>query len=908
MRPLYLELSAWGPYAGKEKVSFDKLEEENLFLITGPTGAGKTTIFDGITYALYGEVSGMVRLKDALRSDFATDAQETYVKLVFCHKGKEYEVQRTPRYERKKKRGEGTKLQPEEVALWIKEEDKVMTGVTKVNQKIEEILSLNYQQFKQISMIAQGEFLKLLVADGNERTQVLRNIFKTHIYEELQKKASEQARKLSGEMKDTISRIEELCGGLLEETIQVLVKERRYQELLERLEELLLEEKKQTVRLEKELEEKQQLYQVLWRQWEEEKRRKQLQEEIEILKLQKEQMEMGLQTVLVKQRELLTKTKEIEEKRQIIPKQKELLETLLERETIVAKKEQCFLQVKQKEAIVLEYQKKQKEREETLKKAQKALLEGASLATKEKELEAEKKELEEVIQKRTQILQLQFEKKELSEALQEKGKQYKEAEEAAKQARQRYEQEEQFYRHNFLGMEAFSLKEGEPCPLCGSLSHPKKAVLTGKPLSETERMQLKKRAEECEKKATDIFGKGKEVQGNYVAKRDLLAQQLKQWEENYEISFERAEPFLEEKKQVFQQKREKWQQEVKEYELLKQGIQQLEKEEKEEKEKLQSAKEEQQEFLSAYEQCNGMEQQLQKKLGDCVRTKQEIQIDLQIMIKEVENFERSCQEIQEKVEKNRIAVSQKEELLNDKQSQLSVAYEEGKMEKINSLLEEEQQKIKQIEKEKQEYSISIYTYETTIKLLKEKYKKYEQLTKQYGVVARLDQLFNGNNAERLKLEQYVLSTYFDMILNAANQRFYRMSNGRYELSRVEKVLDGRGKNSLDMEVLDHYTGRKRSVKTLSGGESFKAALSLALGLSEMIQNFAGGIEVEVLFVDEGFGSLDEESLNQAIQCLLELANGNRLIGIISHVPELKERINKKIEIIKKQNGSHILME
>lgn len=908
MRPLYLELSAWGPYAGKEKVSFDKLEEENLFLITGPTGAGKTTIFDGITYALYGEVSGMVRLKDALRSDFATDDQETYVKLVFCHKGKEYEVQRTPRYERKKKRGEGTKLQPEEVSLWIKEEDKVMTGVTKVNQKIEEILSLNYQQFKQISMIAQGEFLKLLVADGNERTQVLRNIFKTHIYEELQKKASEQARKLSGEMKDTISRIEELCGGIFEETIQVLVKERRYQELLEWLEELLLEEKKQAVRLEKELEEKQKSYQVLWRQWEEEKRRKQLQEEIEILKLQKEQMEMGLQTVLVKQRELLTKTKEIEEKRQIIPRQKELLETLLERETIVAKKEQCFLQVREKEAIVLEYQKKQKEREETLKKAQKALLEGASLATKEKELEAQKKELEEVIQKRTQILQLQSEKKELSEALQEKGKQYKEAEEEAKKARQRYEQEEQFYRHNFLGMEAFSLKEGEPCPLCGSTSHPKKAVLTGEPLSETERMQLKKRAEECEKKATDIFGKGKEVQGNYVAKRDLLAQQVKQWEENYKISFEQIEPFLEEKKQVFQQKQAKWQEEVKEYELLKQGIQQLEKEEKEEKEKLQSAQEEQQQLLSVYEQCNGMEQQLQKKLGDCVRTKEEIQTDLQIMIKEVENFERSCQEIQEKVEKNRIAVSQKEELLKDKQSQLSVVYEEGKMEKINGLLEEEQQKIKQIEKEKQEYSISIYTYETTVKSLKEKYKKYEQLTKKYGVVARLDQLFNGNNTERLKLEQYVLSTYFDMILNAANQRFYKMSNGRYELSRVEKVLDGRGKNSLDMEVLDHYTGRKRSVKTLSGGESFKAALSLALGLSEMIQNFAGGIEVEVLFVDEGFGSLDEESLNQAIQCLLELANGNRLIGIISHVPELKERINKKVEIIKKQNGSHILME
>ena len=803
---------------------------------------------------------------------------------------------------------EGRPFLPSEKTWWIKEEDKVMTGVTKVNQKIEEILSLNYQQFKQISMIAQGEFLKLLVADGNERTQVLRNIFKTHIYEELQKKASEQARKLSGEMKDTISRIEELCGGIFEETIQVLVKERRYQELLERLEELLLEEKKQAVRLEKELEEKQQSYQVLWRQWEEEKRRKQLQEEIEILKLQKEQMEMGLQTVLVKQRELLTKTKEIEEKRQIIPRQKELLETLLERETIVAKKEQCFLQVREKEAIVLEYQKKQKEREETLKKAQKALLEGASLATKEKELEAQKKELEEVIQKRTQILQLQSEKKELSEALQEKGKQYKEAEEEAKKARQRYEQEEQFYRHNFLGMEAFSLKEGEPCPLCGSTSHPKKAVLTGEPLSETERMQLKKRAEECEKKATDIFGKGKEVQGNYVAKRDLLAQQVKQWEENYKISFEQIEPFLEEKKQVFQQKQAKWQEEVKEYELLKQGIQQLEKEEKEEKEKLQSAQEEQQQLLSVYEQCNGMEQQLQKKLGDCVRTKEEIQTDLQIMIKEVENFERSCQEIQEKVEKNRIAVSQKEELLKDKQSQLSVAYEEGKMEKINGLLEEEQQKIKQIEKEKQEYSISIYTYETTVKSLKEKYKKYEQLTKKYGVVARLDQLFNGNNTERLKLEQYVLSTYFDMILNAANQRFYKMSNGRYELSRVEKVLDGRGKNSLDMEVLDHYTGRKRSVKTLSGGESFKAALSLALGLSEMIQNFAGGIEVEVLFVDEGFGSLDEESLNQAIQCLLELANGNRLIGIISHVPELKERINKKVEIIKKQNGSHILME
>lgn len=908
MRPLYLELSAWGPYAGKERVSFEKLEEENLFLITGPTGAGKTTIFDGITYALYGEVSGMIRLKDALRSDFATEAQETYVKLTFCHKGKEYEVQRTPRYERKKKRGEGTKLQPEEVALWIKEEDKVITGVTKVNQKIEEILSLNYQQFKQISMIAQGEFLKLLVADGNERTQVLRNIFKTHIYEELQKKASEQARKLSSEMKDTISRIEELCGGLFEEKIQVFVKERRYRELLEQLEELVLEERKHTVRLEEKLEEKKQSYQVLWRQWEEEKRRKRLQEEIESLKSQKEQVEIGLQTILRKQEELLTKTKEIEEKRQIIPRQKELLDTLLEREMIIEKKEQCLLEVRKKEAIVLEYQKKQKEREEILKKAQKALLEGASLATKEKELEAQKKELEEVIQKRMQISQLQLEKKELSEALQEKGKQYKEAEEEAKKARQCYEQEEQFYRHNFLGIEALSLKEGDPCPLCGSSSHPKKAVLTGEPLSEAERIKLKKRAEECEKKATDIFGKGKEVQGNYVAKRDLLAQQLKQWEENYEISFERAETFLEEKKQAFQKKRAKWQQEVKEYELVKQKIEQLEQEEKEEKEKLQRSQEEQQKLLSAYEQCNGMEQQLQKKLGDCARTKEQIQIELQIMIKEVEDFEHFCQEIQETMEKNRIAVCQKEELLKDKQSQLSVAYEEGKIEKINSLLEEEQQKIRQIEKEKQEYSISIYTYEKTIKGLKEKYKKYEQLTKQYGIVGRLDQLFNGSNTERLKLEQYVLSTYFDMILNAANQRFYIMSNGRYELSRVEKVLDGRGKNSLDMEVLDHYTGRKRSVKTLSGGESFKAALSLALGLSEMIQNFAGGIEVEVLFVDEGFGSLDEESLNQAIQCLLELANSNRLIGIISHVPELKERVNKKIEIIKKQNGSHILME
>ena len=784
----------------------------------------------------------------------------------------------------------------------------MITGATKVNKKIKEILSLDYQQFKQISMIAQGEFLKLLVADGNERTEVLRNIFKTHIYEELQKKASEQSRKLGGQMKEVIARMEELCKTITgDEAFVELSKERRYEELFSQLKKAVEKEKRESEYIKERLDEKREAHQIVHQAWEEAKRKKQLDREIHELEAIIKEAELSLVKLEQKRRELEEKKTEIEEKREQLLKEREIFQILVEQETLQKQKQQLHQQVKELRMLVERYEQAKKEREKTLEQCQLQLVEGAKIEQREKELLAEQKELNRLQKEQESLLSLERETMELQKQLKQMGTKYAQAEQAAKEAREAFEREEQCYRHNLLGIEAQQLEEGSPCPLCGSKTHPQKAVITGEPLGEAERKRLKQIAEQKEETARLIFGEGRQIQGNYVTKKEEVRRKREEWNQSHSMDFSNSEQFLAKRNELLKENIVAWNEQMNQYKAVKETAERLKELEAKEQKKQAQAEEKKQEKVAQYEQLNGMEQQLLKKLCDNQKTKEELKSSIEKLEIEVKEYDSQWQKNQEQREQNNRILYPKMELLHDKKRQFADFHGKEDEKALMAKLQDLKEQIKQLEQQKQQVSISIYTNQTVLDGIKERWNEYQTLEQRYGVIGRLDQLLNGRNAELLKLEQYVLSTYFDKILQSANQRFYTMSNGRYELSRVEKVLDGRGKNSLDMEVLDHYTGRKRSIKTLSGGESFKAALSLALGLSDMIQSFSGGIEVDVLFVDEGFGSLDEESLNQAIQCLLTLADRNRLIGIISHVPELKERIDKKIEIIKGHEGSKIIV-
>lgn len=911
MKPITLKLSAWGPYAGEEYIDFTKLQEQGLFLISGATGAGKTTIFDAITYALYGEVSGSIRLKDSLRSDFSKDGQDTYVHFLFSHNEKQYEIRRSPKYERLRKRGEGTTTQPEEAIFYELESEKTISGVTKVNEAIKNCLGMDYQQFKQLSMIAQGEFLKLLISDGQERTEILRNIFHTHIYEELQKKAGEQGRLLANRMKELNARMEELCGTVVQaeedENFKSLIEKRQYQKVITLLEERVKEKEERLSEIKNAMEMLEKEKDALGKQIEVWKEQRRLKSDL----LQREQkikeMEKSLSFHKKEYDQLDSQKDEIKALQEEVQRKTNLYRQILELEKVIERKQKEHSNCKTIEEKHRHLQEKIQQIRSRIEEYQIQLEKKLAIENKEESFQHRKKELE---QKKGQLLKWETLQKEyihIKQQLDQMSMQYKSERAEEERAKNRYEEEEQKYLDNLFGMEALKLQEGMECPLCGSVHHPKKAEVVGEPLGEVERKQLKKVAEQKGQKAQETYGKGKEIQGKYVEKGQQIKLQEQEWKALGFDQLEEAKQKLVEEEHKLSEEIKVWQQEMNQYRQLEQKreeekVQLLNYEKELEKIQVQLKQAEEN-----YHQALGMERQLQEQLEENnqkLEQKEELQQWIQISTKRIEQYERQYETVRKKVVEEDREVS----TLKGKVEELKLRFvevKEGEEEQGQLRYAEISEKLRKGSEEKEYLQISIHTERNVEISLQEKIGNYQMLEEQYGIIGRLDQVMNGKNSLHLKLEQYVLSTYFDTILSAANLRFLPMTNGRYELKRVERAMDGRGKNSLDIEVLDHYTGKKRSVKTLSGGEAFKAALSLSLGLSDRIQSYAGGVKVDVLFVDEGFGSLDSESLNQAIASLLQLTDKNRMIGIISHVSELKERIDNQIIVEKGKEGSHI---
>lgn len=829
MRPLYLTLCGFGPYSGEEKVDFTRFGGNGVFLITGPTGSGKTMIFDGITYALFGMASTQLREKNSLRSDFAGEERDTYAELVFVHKGKEYTIRRKPRYERRKKRGEGVTVS-NETASFFEDGKRPLETISEVNRRVEEILGLNYKQFKQLGILAQGEFMELLNASSRERVEIFRDLFQTGEYEQLQRRLGEEARRLKGCLLELDSRVDEVLGQAGMERWQ----EGTLEEQAERVKELWRRTGKERKALEEKLKQ-------------EKKKKKALEDKgAEYFKLERELRRQKEKNEILEKEWMKQKARTEQGRKEL----EELLEESRQRKEEQKKKTECLAKEKEKN------QKRKKE----LEGWERELLE---LDNSRKEKRREKEELLELLK---EIGVLKREQKKYHTMTVE----YQKQKEKEKQAAGFYEEKEELYRCAAIGLAAKFLEEGKPCPVCGSLSHPDKAVVSKEVPNQEEVETYKRRAQEERELSSQLFAQIREVFGSWKKREE----DIKAACEKKKISGE------EEGKECYER---------------------LSYEEEELLTRIKQQRELEKEAKTLEKRQTAVEQELGRLQKKEERAREKEEKELLKARKQL-----SAEEVKAEGKRIRLEEGEKGAVLLEEKKQMVIR----RMELAISQLEEElrlsEDLVGLLQQQRDEYMTKQSHLKKAWDTLKIRLAERRKLEEAYGIWQDLDNVTRGRNRDRLVFEQYVLAVYFEEVLRAANTRLMQMTNGRYELQKIRRVEDARTTNSLDIEIFDYYTGKCRPVKSLSGGESFKAALCLALGMADMIEASIGGIRIDTLFIDEGFGSLDGESLDQALKSLLSLTGQKHFIGIISHVAELKERIDQQIVVEKGRDGSHIL--
>ena len=895
MKPLNLKMSAFGPYKNEVEINFKKLGTNNIFLITGDTGAGKTTIFDAISYALFNEVSGSNRPITSLRSKFAT-IEDTYVELEFEHKGKEYKIRRVPEYERTKKTGEGTTRNIADA--YLEYEDKIITGVKNVNDKIIELIGINAKQFKQISMLAQGEFIKILFAESKDRTEIFRKIFETNIYEQISTNLSI----LSTETKKDVDRLKTIFQTntsnirWIEKPVAIdlidlkKITKLDIDEILNLIEkeiqtnkEKVKEEEKENEKLKKEIEK--------------------LREKIKKIEEQNEKVKKYKQ-YLEENKELKEKAKEIKEKEANIEISQSILQKVMPRQQIVNEKQKELknnmnkrqvLEKEIKDGEIIEQENKNK----IIKLNElKEILEGY------KNIKEKSKNIEDMFLLITQIEKDQKNKEKYVKQYEELNNQYIEMDKQYK------EEEDKFFREQ-AGIIAQRLEKGKPCPVCGSIEHPNKAIKNDDVLSEEELKKLEEEKNKLENKRNTIKNETISLNAKIEAtikmipesnKQDFNLQdfekQINETKDKQELEIQNLKESFENICLVLTKKKENIDKII--FDETKQII---EKQINEQNNKLL-------ENRVKLKECNALIETQEKSLE--LAQQEYLNAIKELGFKDEKNYkEKTLKEAD--IEKIKQEIEQYKEKVTTIKTRLEDVKKELKEKEIVDVtqdieqLEQSSQKQKEAEKQINNKKASISFNKDTNKKLKETAIELIYKIDKMAKIEELAKIANGtaNRKTKITFEQYVQATYFDMVISEANKRLLSMTDNRYLLIRKKKADKISEKIGLDLNVIDNYNGQERDVKSLSGGESFKAALSLALGLSDVIQSYSGGVLVDTLFIDEGFGTLDAESREQAINTLVNLAGSNKLIGIISHVEELQERIDKKIIVEKGQDGSNI---
>lgn len=906
MRPVYIRMSAFGPYAGIQELNMEELGAGGLYLITGDTGAGKTTIFDAITFALYGEASGDSREAGMLRSKYADPSVPTEVELTFIYGGKTYKVCRNPEYERPTKRGTGMTMQKAEAEL-IYPDGRVVTKPKDVTAAVTEIMGVNREQFCQIAMIAQGKFRDLIEKGTTERQKIFREIFRTAPYQQVQDILKGKYRALERECETLRESVKQYIQGILWN------KDASEETPVEEVMELLTEQNKADQEIQaglfEELQQKEQVLQKirseLERDRERKKRQKLYQELQDRRKAQREQiteLQQRYREEQGKEPERRRLADEISRLESLMPQYLHLEE--LKKNERADQDEREKLSGKQRQ-----YEAKQEELKGKIQEGREA---GESLADAPEEyqkllFESEKhQKYMERLQNLSKVI-LQYEK--LQQNLLVKQQEYQTVRDRVQKKESEYRVKNQAFLDEQAGILAQTLVEDQPCPVCGSIHHPAPAEQNPGAPSKDELELLQQELEQCRVREAEASRKAGELLGNVQSR----AESIKREAEGLELT-----GTLEEMKHQLAN-------------LQKQG-QTTEKQLQQEK-GLASEKVKQKDMWNRLlpEQKKALE-----KVTEELQQTRERQVALESKQKAAgEEIQRLTEVLpypgQKEAQDKHIELVQKQNVMKRQLEQaekavqtaeVEIAGTEGRLKELRQQLEEAveadtealRQKQTEIETEKaaceergKELHHRIQNNQSVLKNLQNRSKELVEKEKRYTMIRSLAVTALGNipGKEKIMLETYVQMTYFDRIIARANTRLMVMTGGQYEMKRRRGSSNLRSQSGLELDVIDHYNGSERSIRTLSGGESFQASLSLALGLADEIQASAGGIRLDTMFVDEGFGSLDSESLEQAVQALAGLAESKRLVGIISHVDELKNRIDRQIVVKKERSGGSI---
>lgn len=907
MRPIRIEMSAFGPYAGKQTVEMDRLGTSGIYLITGDTGAGKTTIFDAIVFALYGTASSDRRSGDMLRSRYAEPDTPTEVKLVFAYRNKEYEIRRNPTYQRPKLRGEGMTQENASAELRLPGGE-ILTRTGEVDEKIREILGMTRDQFMQIAMIAQGDFLKLLLAKTEERRKIFSSIFRTGRYARLEERLKQEARQARKTYDDLVREIgfEQDRARLPEGTDRSGLREEEYLQAIEKFRDeagkRLEEGEKMQELLSGELDA---LAARILAAEEQEKRKKALEETRQQwtdLQAAAEQRKQELEAARSREPEAKEKEARLHVEQDRL-QQYDRLEELKQQKTEAEKKQASD------EAARKKLEEGRKSLTQQIQDCRQKIKEKEALAGKAAALSGEKERLRSQGAEYNELKILLEAYEEASEKWSRAAVTYQAACGKEQEFGESYRRQHRAFLDDQAGILAAELAEDQPCPVCGSLHHPSPAMKTDDAPTRETVEQSQKRWEESKTAMDEAGRKAAALRGT----RDSSLQHMEEKAKGLNMPMEPAalkETLMEEQKRF----RSKWKEvtgALAASEAAAEAKVVLE-------EKLETLQKKQEEDEEAYRKLELESARLQEQIENLSANYSELKEilpypDRESAGKAASLLDREIREIREAVqsaEENEQAAAGRIQEAEGRMDELQKQIREGESaESMTSAELQENQKQKKDEQlrlqaEAKEDNLIWETNSAAAGRIRKLSGEREQAARKYSMLQNLADTANGNlsGKQRIQLETYVQQQLFDRILVRANTRFRVMSGGQYDLVR-RKEYQKNQQSGLDLDVVDHYNGTTRSVSTLSGGESFMASLSLALGLSDEIQESAGGVQLDALFVDEGFGSLDEETLDQAMKAIQTLAeDGGRIVGIISHVTELQNRIDRQLLVRKMKSG------
>ena len=872
MKPVKIVLSAFGPYAGETVIDFSLLGETGLFLIAGDTGAGKTTIFDAISFALYGEAAGGKerRKSKSFRSDYAAPRTETYVEFTFTHKGQTWMIRRNPEYVRPKRTGEGTTTQTANAEMACLDSRECWYGLQDVNAKVYELLGLTQDQFTQTVMIAQGDFLKILNAPSDERKKLFQKLFNTGLYEELRFRLQEMNTACNKE-REKLDTVITIASGKIMPDRDFAERELLAQYCTEpKYAELLLDVLARMI-----AQEKQAQHEAGERKAEIDRRRQEAAVRLESAR--------GLNQLFSEQERCHVQLSALLDQQSAADEGQKQLDRARKAQQL----RPAYVLMHNTEGQLQELRRNLLLAEKTMAGA------AAQLPNAEKQLEAAMTHQEEAAQLQQQAGLMQ----DALPIVRDWGRQQKKLTqlqaslltltEASRRADAAYTSAKESYYLSQAGLLAATLEAGQPCPVCGSTEHPHPAALAASAVTKEALEAAEARRREAESSLNDVSAQLAAIRVQLDNARDRLAA--------LQLSEEETERTVKDRIDALQTQAKTYQQAI---ETSRKTLQNLQLQYKGSEVQVQSLRQ-QAETMAARlaEQQQIFADGLREQGFDDARD-----MELAVMA------EAAMAALEKKIR----TYYERRQSLTDQAAQLAEKLQ-GKEPADLAALENQSrlmdQALREADAAEKAASERVSLHEGVHKEILAACRQRKRKEEHWAVVRDLYDCCSGkaggSRRAKLTFEAYVQQYYFKQVVAAANKRLTILTDGMFTLRCKEEAADRVHQSGLDLDVLDRSTGQWRDVSTLSGGESFLASLALALGLSDVVQGQSGAIRMEAMFIDEGFGTLDENALRNSLRVLSDLADGKRLIGIISHVQDLEERIERQIVVSKTLRGSEI---